>query len=493
MRRTKWLPWTARIPTFTAARQRLISTGLSGYHPPDKNIIANKPSERNDLIWQFFKIKMATSNHDGLWYNVCVIKRPNILLMVNSYQPERYLGIMRCAKEQGWQVTIESCYAPPDNWHGDGAIVNLLKSPELVRCVRRLRQKGIPVVDLSDSYPELNVPRVTEDNRMIGKSAAEHFRERGFTRCAFFSKEWTRLHELRFDGFRSAWSGEKPLRINLKNLSKLAAVAKPVAVFCFNDYNAQFLENECLKLGLQVPEDVAILGVDNNATICENVPVPLSSVILDFEDISYRGARVLANMLKGKKPRNALTLIPPSGIKVRRSSDVFTAEDPDAAKALDLIRQHLARPYGAPQIAAELSFSRVKVDRLFASAVGRSVSKEILRQRINKARRLLADTNWTLESIAAETGFCHASYFVKAFKKATGITPHKWRRLHRAISTSAMLGRVTVPSARTPRPRRGPGVPDGGTSPSYQASRRTPASSCRRAGSRDCARVPRPS
>ena len=357
-----------------------------------------------------------------------MIKRPNILLMVNSYQPERYLGIMRCAKEQGWQVTIESRYAPPSDWHGDGAIVNLLKSPALVRCVRRLRQKGIPVVDLSDSYPELDIPRVTEDNRKIGKSAAEHFRERGFTRCAFFSKEWSRLHELRLDGFLRAWDGEKPLRINLKNLSELASVPKPVAIFCFNDYNAQFLENECLKLGLQVPEDIAILGVDNNTMICENVPVPLSSVALNFEEISYRGACILANMLKGRKPRGTPMLIPPAGIKVRRSTDICTAEDPDAAKALNLIRQHLTSPYGAPQIAAELGLSRVKVDRLFASAIGRSVGDEILRQRIGKACRLLADTDWPLAAIAAETGFCHASYFVKAFKKATGNTPHNWRK-----------------------------------------------------------------
>ena len=357
-----------------------------------------------------------------------MIKRPNILLMVNSYQPERYLGIMRCAKEQGWQVTIESRYAPPNDWHGDGAIVNLLKSPSMVRCVRRLLQKGIPVVDLSDSNPKLSIPRVTEDNRMIGKFAAEHFREHGFTRCAFFAKEWSRLHELRLDGFLGTWDGEKPLCINLKNLSELASVSNPVAVFCFNDYNAQFLENECLKLGLQVPEDIAILGVDNNKMICENVTIPLSSVTLDFEEISYRGACVLANMLKGKKPPSTPVLIPPSGIKVRRSTDIFTAEDPNAAKALDLIRQHLASPYGAPQIAAELGFSRVKVDRLFASTVGRSVGEEILRQRINKARRILADTDWPLEAIAAETGFCHASYFVKVFKKAMGVTPHSWRK-----------------------------------------------------------------
>jgi len=353
--------------------------------------------------------------------------RPNILLMVNSYQPERYLGIMRCAKEHGWQVTIESQYAPPKGWHGDGAIVNLLKSPTLVRCVRRLQDQGIPVVDLSDSYPELRIPRVTEDNRAIGYLAAEHFSAHGFTHCAFFAKEWTRLHELRYGGLIDAWPGEKPLRFNLKNLDTLADAKKPIGVLCFNDYNAQLLENECLKRGLRVPEDITILGVDNNAMICENVPIPLSSVAVDFEEISYRGAKTLAKLLDGRRPSLQTLLVPPVGIKVRRSTEILTAGDPDVAKALTLIHSHLAQPYGAPQIATELGFSRAKVDRLFAAAVGRSVGAEILRQRIDKARRLLSETDWPLESIAAETGFCHASYFVKAFKKATGKTPHVWR------------------------------------------------------------------
>lgn len=362
-------------------------------------------------------------------------KRPNILLLVNSYQPERYLGILRCAKEHGWQVTIESRYAPPKDWHGDGVIVNLLKSPALVRCIRRLRQRGVPVVDLSDSYPALRIPRVTEDNRAIGAMAARHFAEHGFARVAFFATEWNRLHQLRFRGFADAWKGEKAFAVDLKSLTKLIAVAKPVGVFCFNDYNAQFLENECLRLGLQIPEDVAILGVDNNATICENAPVSLSSIVIDFERISHLGAQVLADILDGRPPRQTTNLVPPSGIRLRSSTDILTAENPDVAKAMDLIRQHLTHPYGAPQIAAELGFSRAKVDRLFASAVGRSVGDEILRQRILKAQRLLAETDWTLESIAEESGFCHASYFIKAFKKAIEATPHAWRKRH-AISKS---------------------------------------------------------
>lgn len=355
--------------------------------------------------------------------------------MVNSYQPARYLGIMRCAKEHGWQVTIESRFAPPRDWHGDGAIVNLIKSPALVRCIRQLRQRGIPVVDLSDSYPELRIPRATEDNRAIGRLAAKHFSELGFTRCALFSKEWSRLHELRLRGFAEAWSGEKPLLVNMKNLSALTGSAKPIGVFCFNDYNAQLLENECLRLGLQIPEEVAVLGVDNNTVICENVPVPLSSIALDFESISYQGAKVLADMLDGRHPKAQSLLFPPTGIKTRKSTDILTDENPDVARALELIRTNLSHPYGAPQIAAELGFSRAKVDRIFAASVGRSVGEEIIRQRILRAQRLLSETDWPLESIARETGFCHASYFIKAFKKATGATPHTWRMRGAAVST----------------------------------------------------------
>lgn len=351
--------------------------------------------------------------------------------MVNSYQPERYLGIMRCAKERGWRVDVESRYAPPRNWHGDGVIVNVLKSPALVRCVRHFIQEGISVVDLSDSYPDITIPRVTEDNRAIGRMAAAHLCEHGFSRAAFFSKEWSRLHELRLAGFSDGWDGERPMRLSLANLHELEVSPKPVGVFCFNDYNAQILELECLKLGLHVPEDIAIIGVDNNTMFCENVPVPLSSVALDFEHISYCGARVLADILDGRPPAEMTQLIPPTGIKTRRSTDILTDENPDMSRALKLIHQNLSRPYGATQIAASLGFSRAKVDRLFASVLGRSVGEEIVRQRVAKAQRLLSETDWPLESIAAETGFCHASYLVKAFKKATDSTPHVWRRHYR--------------------------------------------------------------
>ena len=92
------------------------------------------------------------------------------------------------------------------------------------------------------------------------------------------------------------------MRLSLANLHELEVSPKPVGVFCFNDYNAQILELECLKLGLHIPEDIAIIGVDNNTMFCENVPVPLSSVALDFEYISYCGSRVLADILDGRPP-----------------------------------------------------------------------------------------------------------------------------------------------------------------------------------------------
>ena len=376
----------------------------------------------------------------------------NILVMVNSYQPTRYLGIMRCAKECGWQVTIESRYAPPGGWHGDGVIVNLLKSPALVRCVRQLRTKGIPVVDLSDSYPELKIPRITEDNVAIGRLAAGHFRERGFIHCGWFSREWTRLHVLRFRGFCEAWNNGTPFRLSLRSVQMLKDMPKPVGIFCFNDYNAQILESECLRMGLHIPEDVAILGVDNNEMICENVSVPLSSISLDFESISYHGARLLANVLDGLCPGTTTQLIAPTGVKVRRSTDILTAEDSNMAKALELIRTNFKHPYGATQLSESLGFSRAKVDRLFANALGRSIGEEILRQRLAFAQNLLRETDHPLESIAKESGFCHASYFVKAFKKATGTTPHVWRRDARSKEKAG--GPSTPKQSAAIRPQR---------------------------------------
>ena len=309
---------------------------------------------------------------------------------------------------------------------------------------RRIRRRGIPLVDLIEDCPEFKVPRVAGDNPEIGRLAAAHFNERDFRHAAFFSVRHHHTHDLRLAGFREVWRGNPVAswiwpdeagdasgdwrKMGVWLTSRLSAMPKPLAVFCWNDYDATHVLNACRQLELKVPDEVAILGVDNNAVICEHQSVNLSSIAHDHQRVGYLAAATLELLMSGGTPRSDLVRVKPKGIVTRESTETFAVYDPELQPAIDFIARNLSRPLGAAQIAAALGIPRIRLDRLFAAKLGRSPGAEIARRRIALAKKLLEKTDQPLDAIAASCGHCHASFFIRTFKKATGITPAAYRR-----------------------------------------------------------------
>ena len=373
------------------------------------------------------------------------MKHKDILLLVNvTATDDVYPTIIQYAKEHGWRLTIEDRIAPPDGWRGDGTIVEAMDIPVIARYLKSLRRKGVPVVNLTDSRIARCIPSCTIDTSSVCRLASEHFRERGFTHTAFFSMEWVYGRKMQFSGFAKAWGtahvskwiwpeSAKDYNINnraamLKWIKGIIAEApKPIAVFCVNSYNAVTLLNICLDMGLSVPEEIAILSAQYDPAFCDCQTVPISGIEID----SRRHATEAAVMLDGIiEQRNGIPnhiLIKPEGIKVQQSTNVLASESPMIRNAFRFIRENLSHPFGAAEVAAHLGIPRIRLDRLFASELKRSVGSEILRQRISNVKRMLAESDAKIDLIAAETGFCHASYLIKAFKKAVGITPHRFR------------------------------------------------------------------
>lgn len=373
----------------------------------------------------------------------------DILLLIDAVPVERFRGIARYAKEHTWHMTIEDrpSYPPPAGWRGDGAIVMLNDEPRRIAYVKKLMRKGIPVVDLMDNRPDLRLPRVLGDSQAVGRLAADHFAERSLKHVAWFSAEWTLGHERRFIGFANAWKphgtvvkwvfppsspvGGRMLANWLKG--RLLDAPKPLGIFCYNDYDSADVLNVCLRGGLRVPEEVAILGVDDNKVLCESQPIPLSSVRYDHESVGYVSAQTLADLMNARRAvPSALepVLIPPLGVATRGTTDMIAATDPLVKASMKWIAANLAHPIGASEVARGISATRLQLDRAFAADLGRSVGSEIKRQRIVEAKRLLMETDLKLEEIARQTGFCHASYFIRTFSGETGLTPHKFRRSH---------------------------------------------------------------
>ena len=373
--------------------------------------------------------------------------------------PYRNEGVRRFAREAGWNLLEgNNLIGGLGGWRGDGALVTLRGDAGILALARRLRRRGVPVVDLTAERPDIRVPRVCIDNRALGRLAATHFAERNHRSAAWFSTDWSPVHAERYAGLAEVWAdvpgaSGPPLRWVLRegiphgrwNDSRAVArwfsrlldtVPKPLAVFCNEMAGAARVLAECRTLGIAVPDDIAILSAGDYQFVCENQSVPISCIPMNGKRHGYEAAALLARLMDGERPPAGPVLIPPGDVTVRASTDHTAAADPLVAHALALLAGNLSRPWGVAQMAAELGVTPLRLARHFQAELGRTPGAEILRQRLAEARTLLRETDLPLDRIAAKCGFCHASYLVSRFRHDTGITPRAWRKIHAADADS---------------------------------------------------------
>ena len=341
----------------------------------------------------------------------------------------RLEGIARFARERHWNLMLDDrlCGAIAE-WRGDGVIATLRRRSARIAAVRKFRCAGIPVVDLTVESQNLRLPRVISDHVAIGRLGGEHFRERGFVNVAWFSSGWSEVHRRRYEGFAAAFGSSVP-RLALKNLrKKLSTLPKPLGILAYNDTDASQAICAARELGLDVPEDVSVLGIGDDPYLCENQATPISSIRQDLARGAYEGAALLQRLMDGEAAPKEPILIPPTGLTSRASTDTVAHSDPFVRAALVYINRHLGEAFGAPEIAKEIGLPRHRLDRLFAEKLGHSVGREIHDRRIARAKRMLSDANMPISRIASECGFCNIAYLSNVFRKATGLSPRAWSK-----------------------------------------------------------------
>jgi len=369
------------------------------------------------------------------------VKQRNILLLIQPAYPERINGIARFAKSHGWHLTIVDRLARfPRGWKGDGALVTLRGNKMTNRFVLGLSRSGIPVVDLTFNHPEIRLPRVSGDHEAFGRMARQHYESLNFRNFAWFSTTWSHVHELRCRGFAPSlkWVFDEMVGdsavdnwpIFLRTIGRqLKNAPKPLAILAYDDADAARVLSAALEQGLRVPEDVAIMGIGNDTVICENQEVPLSSVNHDLDTNGYEGAAMLERLMKrGGKASVPTKLIPPRGIVIRKSTDTLSADNQTLSSALKAISERIHRSFGINEIADAVGLSRTALDRLFAEHFSHSVGREIARQRISRAQKMLVDSDRPMKEIAALCGYCNAGHFTNAFRSATSLSPKEWRK-----------------------------------------------------------------
>lgn len=329
-------------------------------------------------------------------------------------------------------------------WRGDGVLLYIEDRP----FAERVRRSGIPAVEVFGHHVGLGLPQVANDEVAIGRIAAEHLLERQFLEYAFVgypSERWSvrrrdaYIEAVRFAGQR--YHGEFPvsragerLRVWERQQDQLAqwlsALPQPLGVMACSDRQALRVLDACARAGLAVPEEVAVIGVDNDEELCRLASPPLSSVIDDAERIGFEGAGLLGRLMASGTSRDvpAPILVPPLGIAMRQSTDVQAVDDAVVAAAVRAIRERACDGLTVAQLVDESGISRTLFFRRFRQALGRSPNAEMRRVRVERVRSLLLQTDLSLERIATLTGFEHPEYLNVLFRRETGEPPGQFRR-----------------------------------------------------------------
>ncbi len=331
------------------------------------------------------------------------------------------------------------------HWAGDG----ILAYVDTPRLAEQLRRSGIPAVELFGTRLDLELPQVANDEVAFGRLAAEHLLQRRFQHFGFSGYRQAQWSDRRLSGFRERLAEAGFFTASLLSSQVSGSLAdweraqeeivrwleplpKPLGVMACSDRHALRVLDACRRAGFAVPEEVAVLGVDNDEETCRLADPPLTSVIDQAPRIGYEAARWLDLLMQGRpleEPGRRL-LVPPAGVATRRSTETTAISDPLVARAARQIRERACDGLTVPELLRELRISRSSFYDRFHEELGRSPHQEILRVKLDRVRQLLTQTTQSLEQIATTAGFKHAEYLQVAFKREVGMTPGKYRRSH---------------------------------------------------------------
>ena len=342
------------------------------------------------------------------------------------------------------------------DWEPDGIICQIQED----RMTKFYRSTGKPVVELFERDSRSYFPRILPDDQATGRLGADHFIRRGFRQFGFFgdgSMAWVREREAGFRAeiervfaeraasgvgaseftFSSFEHDKRPVAAALGGTPHrrqsaamgewLVSLPKPVGVLAANDLWGFELVQAARERGLHVPDDVAVLGIDNDELLCEISHPPLSSIKIGGEQMGQQAVSLLERLMAGKKVTDQAERVAPIGIVTRQSSDVLAVDDAEVAAAVRHIRQHAFEGLSVKQMLDAVAVNRRTLERRFVKVLGHTPLEEIHRVRLDRVKALL-QTDLPIYEVAVRTGFATPEYLATSFLQATGMTPTDYRR-----------------------------------------------------------------
>ena len=332
-----------------------------------------------------------------------------------------------------------------ENWSGDGIIARL-QTQELVEKLRLLK---VPVVDVLGEVEESEFSLVHVDDGKVAAMVAEHFKEKGFRQFAFYGirgENWSRLRQ---EGFQKACRKEVPF-LEIERVMGddpdqgfaevrrwVKDLPKPVGIFVASDQRGLVLLEACRAEGIVVPQEVAVVGVDNDVPLCEISSPSLTSVRAGHFQVGYQAAKQLDQQMLGQPISPEPFLVSPTALVIRGSSDSQAIQDPIVATGVHYLQQHLSEPITNEDIARAAGVSRTLFQQRFRQEMNCTVRNFLIQCRLDRARMLIASSDLTLADIAQRCGFKHQEYLGDVFKRHFGKTPAQYRNHQEGSTTNS--------------------------------------------------------
>lgn len=321
-------------------------------------------------------------------------------------------------------------------WKPDGVICSVEKAGLLT-------ELQVPMIYTDPNEFVGDIPSIQTDNREVGRLAARHLMDSGqqhFAFCGYGRLGWSRVRGdsfseyLEASGFQTdmfpavgasvSWSKEEQqIRTWIDQLPK------PVGLFCANDDRAAAVSEICHSLGLNIPNDISIIGADNDEMLCELANPPFSSIRIASDQAGYAAAELLEKLIGGSvKMEGQQVIARAAGVAVRQSTNILMVQHPALRKALQFIRENITHPVQVSDIVRAAGLSHRALNELFQRELGTSIGKYLTRARIKHISYLLLNSSLQIQEVADAVGYEDIQHFSRYFKHSTGLTPLAYRR-----------------------------------------------------------------
>jgi LacI family transcriptional regulator len=355
-------------------------------------------------------------------------------------------GVMAYANLQSdWEFLMPPMYSLNSQRLDPKDVDGVIAMIHATRSLDRFRRSGVPTVNTARTISarqlnRANVPTVLPDDAAVGRMAFAYFRERlfrSFGFCGHPTVSWSRLREEAFERECRREGAAYSASAAADEVSRdwIESLPRPCAVLAANDRYAWHAIDVCRQLGISVPEEIAVLGVDNDTLLAEMVRPTLSSIELGVERVGFEAAKMLDDLMQGKSVATTPIEIAPNGVITRHSTDVFSIEDEVVAEAARFIRRHASEQISIDDILNEVVMSRRNLERRFRRVMRRTLQNEIRRVHLDRAAKLLRETTLAIPEVAEQSGFASLVRFSTVFREQMGITPTGYRRRHRLKPT----------------------------------------------------------